>query len=86
MAENVWRRRAPLWLRIVAGILLLPLLGLAVFFVAGVIDLDTPLVWILPIAAGLAVDRSQGANPDRNRLVGAGPLGSALMLPGAPRV
>jgi len=81
MAENVWRRRAPLWLRIVAGILLLPLLGLAVLFVAGVLGLDTPLVWILPIAAGLAwLIAHRAPTPIAAALLVLGPLGSALIL------
>jgi hypothetical protein len=54
MAESVWRRRAPLWLRIVAGILILPLLGLVLVVATRAFGLDTPLFWIVPIAAALA--------------------------------
>ena len=54
MAESVWRRRAPLWLRIVAGILILPLLGLILVVATRAFDLDTPLFWLVPIAAALA--------------------------------
>lgn len=81
MAENVWRRRAPLWLRIVAGILILPLLGLAVLFAAGVLGLDTPLVWILPIAAGLAwLIAHRAPTPIAAALLVLGPLGAALVV------
>jgi hypothetical protein len=54
MAESVWRRRAPLWLRIVAGILILPLLGLILVVATRAFGLDTPLFWLVPIAAALA--------------------------------
>jgi len=54
MAESVWRRRAPLWLRIVAGILSLPLLGLILVVATRAFGLDTPLFWLVPIAAVLA--------------------------------
>jgi hypothetical protein len=56
MAENVWRRRAPLWLRIVAGILILPVVILVLIAAAAALGLDTVLVWSLavPIAAALA--------------------------------
>ncbi len=81
MAESVWRRRAPLWLRIVAGILLLPLLGLALLFAAGVLGLDTPLVWILPIAAGLAwLIAHRAPTPIAAALLVLGPLGFALVV------
>jgi hypothetical protein len=54
MAESVWRRWAPLWLRIVAGILILPILGLILVVATRAFGLDTPLFWIAPIAAALA--------------------------------
>jgi hypothetical protein len=54
MAESVWRRRAPLWLRIVAGILVLPLLGIFVLVAAGAAGAEPPFLWLLAIAAALA--------------------------------
>ncbi len=54
MAESVWRRRAPLWLRIVAGILILPLLGIILFVATRAFGLDAPLFWLFVIAAALA--------------------------------
>jgi hypothetical protein len=81
MAENVWRRRAPLWLRVVAGILVLPLLGIAVIFAAGALGLDTPLVWIFAIAAALAwLIVRRAPTPIAAALLVLGPLGSALVL------
>jgi hypothetical protein len=55
MAETVWRRRAPLWLRIVAGILILPILGIILFVATRLLGTDTPFVWLCAIAAALAL-------------------------------
>ena len=55
MTETVWRRRAPLWLRIVAGILILPILGIILFVATRLFGTDTPFVWLCAIAAALAL-------------------------------
>lgn len=54
MAESVWRRRAPLWLRIVAGILILPVVAIALFASTPALGLDASVVWIVPVAAALS--------------------------------
>jgi hypothetical protein len=54
MAESIWRKRAPLWLRIVAGILVLPILGMILFVATRLLGFDTPLMWLFAIAAALA--------------------------------
>ncbi|HXG79974.1 MAG TPA: hypothetical protein VNJ31_11650 [Methyloceanibacter sp.] len=55
MADTVWRKRAPLWLRILAGVLLLPVFALLLFVVSNALGYSaTPLMWFVAIAAALA--------------------------------
>lgn len=54
MSESIWRRRAPLWLRILTGILILPLVGLVLVVVSGAFEWETPLIWLFAITAALA--------------------------------
>lgn len=79
MAESVWRRRAPLWLRIVAGILILPILGIILFVATRLLDSDTSLVWLFAIAAALAwLIAYRAPTPIAASLLGLAVLGLAL--------
>lgn len=53
MGKSLWRR-APLWLRIVSGILILPPLGIILFVATRAFGADVPLVWLFGIAVALA--------------------------------
>jgi hypothetical protein len=81
MVESVWRRRAPLWLRILAGILLLPLLAIVLFVATRAFGWDTPLVWLFVIGAVLAwVIALRAPTPVAAVLSGLAVLGFALPL------
>ncbi len=54
-ADSVWRRRAPIWLRILAGLLLFPVLALGIALLGGPMlqgSIDSPLPpWLLIVGA-----------------------------------
>jgi hypothetical protein len=81
-AGNVWRRRAPLWLRIVSGLLLLPLLGITLIFAAGAAGVEHPsLVCVFVIAAGLAcLIAFRASTPIAVGMLLLGPLGTGLIV------